>query len=152
VSMDPLFDRLGRLVRSMGVDTSGRKSTTSSDPYEQEAAEELEEFLRTGRDAPRRPNTQGSRPAPGAQRQSTQEPPRQAPPRPPLNPAVAQAYAVLGVGPDAPWDEINAAHRALLKKHHPDRHAGNPTLIQQATAESQKINEAHQLLKKHLGR
>jgi len=66
--------------------------------------------------------------------------------------AVLQAYAVLGLSPSATWDQVNTAHRSLLKEHHPDRHAGNESLIKQATDQSQKINEAYQALKKHLGR
>ena len=144
--MDPIFDRLGRLIRSFGVDTGTRSSrTSSSDPLEREAEEELEEFLRTGRDAPKKPAGQGSR---TYQEQRRQE----APLRPALDPALVQAYSALDLSPQATWEEVNAAHRTLLKKHHPDRQAGNEALIKQATAQSQKINEAFQVLKKHLGR
>ena len=144
--MDPIFDRLGRLIRSFGIDTGPRASPSrSSDPLEREAEEELDEFLRTGRDAPKRPAGQGNR---SYQEQRRQE----APNRPFLDPALVQAYAVLGLQPQATWEEVNAAHRALLKKHHPDRQAGNEALMNQATAQSQKINEAFQVLKKHLGR
>lgn len=152
MSMDPLFDRLGRLVRSWSSGTSSRTSDSPLDPLEREAAEELEEFLRTGRDAPKKPETRRSYQAQREKEWSTeQETVHQSPPRPTLDPSVVEAYAVLGLKPGAPWDEVNAAHRSLLKKHHPDRHAGNPTFVQQATAESQKINEAHQRLKKYLG-
>ena len=34
----------------------------------------------------------------------------------PLNP-----YRVLGVEPGSPWREVVAAHRKLVKLHHPDR-------------------------------
>lgn len=147
--MDPLFDRLGRLIRSMGVDSRPRSTPSSSDPLEQEAEDELEEFLRTGREAPKRPSTQGAR---SYQEQRKQESTWQAPPRPALDPAVARAYGTLGLQPSTTWEEINVAHRGLLKKYHPDRHAGNPELLKQATTMSQKINEAYQVLKKHLGR
>jgi len=148
--MDPIFDRLGRLIRSFGAETNGRSaSSPSNDPDLREAEDELEEFLRTGRDAPKKPASQGNR---TFQEQRRQEASRQPPPRPAIDPAVAQAYAVLGVSPDASWDQINAAHRSLLKKHHPDRHAGNEARVNQATTQSQKINEAYQVLKKHLGR
>src|SRR5262245_5968312 len=141
--MDPIFDRLGRLIRSFGVDTN-RPAQRSSDPLEQEAEDELEEFLRTGRDEPRRPSSQGSR--------TYHEQRRQEAPSRGVDPALLQAFAVLGLPATASWEEINAAHRTLLKKHHPDRHAGNEALMKQATAQSQKINEAFQTLKKHLGR
>lgn len=139
--MDPIFDRLGRLIRSFGGDFRSQES--SSDPLEREAEEELEEFLRTGRDAPKRPGTQGNRTFHEHRRQEAHRD---------LSPAVVQAYNVLGLAPSATWDQINAAHRALLKEHHPDRHSGNETLVNKATDQSQKINEAYQVLKKHLGR
>ncbi len=144
--MDPIFDRLGRLIRSLGVDSSGSsRPTRSSDPLEQEAEDELEEFLRTGRDAPKKPTSQGGK---AYQEQRRQE----APTRPSPDPVLVKAYTALGLPITATWEDINAAHRTLLKKHHPDRHAGNETLLKQATAQSQKINEAFQVLKKHLGR
>jgi len=141
--MDPIFDRLGRLIRSFGTDSRGERPV-SSDPLEREAEEELEEFLRTGRDAPKKPGSQGSRTFHEQRRQETH--------RADLPLGVIQAYAVLGVAPSATWDQINSAHRTLLKEHHPDRHAGNEALVKKATDQSQKINEAYQVLKKHLGR
>jgi len=142
--MDPIFDRLGRLIRSFGVDPSKTAgSSRSSDPLEQEAEDELEEFLRTGRDAPKRP-TQGQKTYQEARREARE-------PSPSVPEPVAKAYAALGLSPSATWDQVSAAHRSLLKKHHPDRHAGNEALMRQATAQSQKINEAFQVLKKHLG-
>jgi DnaJ-domain-containing protein 1 len=124
-------------------------SSRSKDPFQQEAEEELEEFLRTGREPPKKPSSQGSR---TFHEQRRQESARHETPARPADPALTRAYAALGVSPEASWDQINAAHRALLKKHHPDSFAGNETLAQQATAQSQKINEAYQTLKKHFGR
>jgi len=148
--MDPIFDRLGRLIRSFGLETHEPASrTTSSDPFQQEAEEELEEFLRTGRETPKKSSTQGSR---TYQQQRRQESTHQESGQKPTDPVLSQAYAVLGVSADASWDQINSAHRALLKKHHPDSHAGNDANVQKATAQSQKINEAYQVLKKHFGR
>jgi len=148
--MDPIFDRLGRLIRSFGVDSHEPSSPgTSSDPFQKEAEEELEEFLRTGRDAPKKAVNQGNR---TFQQQRRQESSHRAAPAQPADPKIAQAYHVLGLAGDASWDQINAAHRALLKKYHPDSHAGNETLVRQSTEQSQKINEAFQTLKKHFGR
>ena len=146
--MDPIFDRLGRLIRSFGIDSHGQPtSSQSTDPFQKEAEDELEEFLRTGRDAPKKPSSQGNRTFQEKRRQEAGRPE----PSPTLDPVLSQAYKILGVSPDVNWDQINAAHRALLKKHHPDRHAGNEALIRQSTLQSQKINEAYQVLKKHLG-
>lgn len=141
--MDPIFDRLGRLIRSSFGGESRSASQRSSDPLEREAEEELDEFLRTGRNEPKRPGSQGSRTFHEQRRQEARN-------DVPL--AVAKAYALLGLTSTATWDEINAAHRSLLKQHHPDRHAGNDALVKKATDQSQQINEAFQVLKKHLGR
>ena len=69
-----------------------------------------------------------------------------------LDPDLVQAFTVLGLTPSATWEEITAVHRNLLKKHHPDRHAGHEGNMRKATAQSQKIGEAYQKIKKHLGR
>jgi DnaJ-domain-containing protein 1 len=148
--MDPIFDRLGRLIRSNNPFSSSSKDDMDDD--QRAAFDELEAELNAPKGAPKRPASQGGRTFQEQRRQESTR--REAPPptRPSLDPALVQAYEVLGLSTTATWDEINAAHRALLKKHHPDRHAGNEALVNQATAQSQKINEAFQVLKKHLGR
>jgi DnaJ-domain-containing protein 1 len=146
--MDPIFDRLGRLIRSNNPFSSSSKDDMDDD--QRAAFDELEAELNAPKGAPKKPASQGGRTFQEQRRQESAR--REPPPRPSLDPALVQAYAVLGVPTTASWDEVNAAHRSLLKKHHPDRHAGNEALVKQATAQSQKINEAYQVLKKHLGR
>lgn len=53
-------------------------------------------------------------------------------------------YDVLGVGTTATTEEIDAAWKALIREHHPDRFPDG----QRATAEARSkiINEAHQAL------
>jgi DnaJ-domain-containing protein 1 len=147
--MDPIFDRLGRLFRSNNPFSS---SGTPQDEDERAAMEELEAELNAPKGAPpHKPSTQGNRSYQEQRRQESTRP-EPSPAKPALDPALVKAFAVLGLPTTATWEEINAAHRTLLKKHHPDRHAGNEGLLKQATAQSQKINEAYQALKKHLGR
>lgn len=51
-------------------------------------------------------------------------------------------YGVLGVSKDASDAEIKKAYRSLAKKHHPDRHPGDP----QAETRLKEISEAHDVL------
>ena len=51
-------------------------------------------------------------------------------------------YEVLGVGRDAPADEIRAAYRKLAKTSHPDLHPGD----KQAEERFKEISAAHELL------
>jgi molecular chaperone DnaJ len=52
---------------------------------------------------------------------------------------VGDAYAVLGVRPDAEPEAIEGAYKALAKKYHPDRHPGDPVM----DARMKAITAAH---------
>ena len=49
---------------------------------------------------------------------------------------------VLGVRPGASQAEIRSAWRRLVRKHHPDRVAGDPTAVRAANRKMQEINAA----------
>lgn len=62
------------------------------------------------------------------------------------------AYAVLGVSPDATDDEVRKAYRALALKHHPDRVAALGDDIRRAAEKKfQEINEAKERIYKARG-
>jgi len=60
------------------------------------------------------------------------------------------AYAVLGVGPEATQDELRAAHRALVRRHHPD--LVPPDQRPEATRRVQEINVAYGLVREPAAR
>jgi len=143
--MDPLLNRLGRLFRSWGVDSERDVPLSrSSDPDQRAAEEELEAFLRGGT----RPHREEPPPFDRTKDSGTSSSSGHAGP---IDTKVLAAFRTLGLSSNASWSEITAAHRQLLKQHHPDRHSDNAQQTQQATRQSQAINEAFQLLKKHRG-
>jgi hypothetical protein len=58
---------------------------------------------------------------------------------------VIDPYAVLGVSPRASADELTAAHRRLVRRHHPDLLP--PAQRQEATRRVQEINVAYGLVR-----
>jgi len=58
---------------------------------------------------------------------------------------VIDAYAVLGVAPDATAEQLKAAHRRLVRRHHPDLAA--PAAREAATRRVQDINVAYGLVR-----
>jgi curved DNA-binding protein CbpA len=53
---------------------------------------------------------------------------------------------ILGVGHSASQAEIRTAWRRLVRKHHPDRVAGDPTAVRAANRKMQEINAAAESL------
>ncbi|MFH1811848.1 MAG: J domain-containing protein [Pseudomonadota bacterium] len=84
-----------------------------------------------------------------AERQQTQAayvppppPPRRPQPPPPL-PEEPTPYTVLGVTPDAPDFVVQAAYRAMAKRHHSDAGGNDKAMA--------KINEAYEAIKRKRG-
>lgn len=63
-----------------------------------------------------------------------------------------KAYKTLGLDPNATDDEVKAKKNKLLRKWHPDLYAQDgEEAIKKATANSQRINEAYDIIKEHRG-
>lgn len=65
------------------------------------------------------------------------------------------AYEILGVTRDTPWEDIKRAHRKLMLKYHPDRLASQglpPELVKLYTQKAQDIQAAFSLIKASLGK
>jgi curved DNA-binding protein CbpA len=135
--VDPIFDRLGRLFRSAFEDSDDTATETRSsggDSDLDDAMDELDEFLNSGREAEAEKRRQKEQ----ARNQSTA-----AKSRSPL----VREYSVLGLTPAASMDEVQKAYKKLIIANHPDRFASDPVALKKATEMTQKINEAYQKIK-----
>lgn len=146
--MDQIFDRLERLVRawtsSAFGEGFGRSIFNSSDIFEDQdladAWEELESYLDPSKIELEQEEKQ--RRSEFRNQTSNNQNLREATERQ----AVQDAYRFLGLEPFAPFVEVKARYKELLKKHHPDRHTASPEDMKTATAISAKINAAYQLI------
>jgi len=73
------------------------------------------------------------------------------PPRPGSTEAkVAEWYKVLDLQVGADMPQIKSAYRAMMRKYHPDMHAGNPQKQKAATELSMRVTTAYNSLVDHL--
>lgn len=66
-------------------------------------------------------------------------------PQPEAGPSLADAYATLGVAPDASDAEVKRAYRRLMSRHHPDKLAASglpEEMMRAATERTQQIKAA----------
>lgn len=109
--MADIFERLGRVLASWvedaGLGPTGRKPEFGDEDLNR-AWSELDAFLSTG-----------ETPKDGARHQ---------PPRPPesAREILRRDYHNLEVPFGAPMADVQASYRRLMRKYHPDRHAGDP--------------------------
>jgi DnaJ-domain-containing protein 1 len=102
-------------------------------------------------DAFRRMKEQAARqgPMPGASSSSSSSGAR--PPRPGSADAqVAEWYRVLDLSVGADMSQIKSSYRQLMRKYHPDMHAGNPQKQKAATELSMRVTAAYNGLVAHL--
>lgn len=75
------------------------------------------------------------------------------PPRPGSTEAkVAEWYRVLDLQPGAEMSQIKSSYRQLMRKYHPDMHAGNPGKQKAANELSMRVTAAYNGLQEHLGK
>lgn len=63
---------------------------------------------------------------------------------------LAQYYANLEVPVGADLETVKRAYRKLMRRYHPDRHAGDPAKFKAATELAQNLTRAYMEVKKHL--
>jgi DnaJ-domain-containing protein 1 len=65
---------------------------------------------------------------------------------------VAEWYRVLDLQPGADMAQIKSSYRQLMRKYHPDMHAGNPSKQKAATELSMRVTTAYNGLVAHIGK
>jgi DnaJ-domain-containing protein 1 len=66
--------------------------------------------------------------------------------------AIRKAYAALEIPAGSDFATVRQAYRKLMRKYHPDLHAGRPDKQRAATDVAQRLTEAYKTLDKHLRR
>jgi DnaJ-domain-containing protein 1 len=133
-----IIDRLSDLLKSLFGDESERTGTPGTasryaDPDVTEAWEELDEYLRTGKNGPKQGGSGG-----GKKTGRTQGP---------LDEDLRRDYANLEVPFGADMEEIKKAYKTLILRYHPDKHSGDPEKLRIATEITKKINESFERIR-----
>ncbi|MGD9940942.1 MAG: DnaJ family molecular chaperone [Clostridia bacterium] len=153
--MDQLFDRLGDLLKSWmqteekNSPFSGTNSPfsdphrRSGDPFLDDAMEELNAFLDDDRETQARLERERL-----YRMRMDEEAQAKARPRAPDGPPakLSAAYKVLGLPPNAPFEQVRKTYKQLLKQHHPDKHGSAPDAQKKATETSARINDAYRVI------
>ncbi len=63
---------------------------------------------------------------------------------------LAEWYRILDLSPGADMAQIKSSYRQLMRKYHPDMHAGNPAKQKAATELSMRVTTAYNGLVEHL--
>lgn len=151
--MDQIFDRLGRLFKSLadidpfapaGGDQGrqarpgARRSTGDSDL--DDAMAELDDFLDPDRMAAE------ARERERREREERERSRRPSPATAAADRRLQEAYRTLGLPFGTPYPAVKSAYKKLLREHHPDRNGGTPLKLRAATELSARINAAFQLI------
>lgn len=159
--MDRFFDRLGDVIKNFLDDEdehifgTNHQTSSSDDPDLDAAYDELDEFLKTGKNEKKSESTaSGNRSSTGKGRawsdpyESSSGGEWKPGPTKPTSGGVPESlrgdFAELGVPFGADAETCKAAYKKLLKIHHPDRHAGHPGNMKKATEKSSRINASYQ--------
>lgn len=134
------FDRIGDTIKSFLDGDSERlfgSSRRAGDSDYQDAMDELDEFLSSGKERPRTTAT-GDHTRTAGSKQHTASPKTEAP----MSETLKRAFAELGMAPGASFEACKDAYKKLLKTHHPDRHANHEGNLKKATVKTARLNEA----------
>ena len=135
-----MFNRFGNVLRSYLRDSDAWQDVRNTaarrgffaDPDFEDAYAELDEFL------------QGKSPFTAEKNRSFYRSASENRARPAVPEALRADFAELGLEFGADAGQCKAAHKRLLKIHHPDRHASHKGNMERATIKSSKINAAYE--------
>jgi DnaJ-domain-containing protein 1 len=110
-----------------------------------------EAFRRMKEQAARSGATAGSYTSSSSSSSSSSSRTSSRPPRPgSVDAQVAEWYRQLDLSPGADLSQIKSSYRQLMRKYHPDMHAGNPQRQKAATELSMRVTAAYNGLVAHL--
>jgi DnaJ-domain-containing protein 1 len=66
--------------------------------------------------------------------------------------AIRKAYAALEIPAGSDFATVRQSYRRMMRKYHPDLHAGRPEKQRAATDLAQRLTEAYKILDRHLRR
>jgi DnaJ-domain-containing protein 1 len=133
-----ILKRLGEVTRDGLSELKQRMPGRTNKPLSELTDAELEEELLRRRRA--RAQRTGHRPERGREREADN----------PRLKQIGQYYANLELQPGASLEDVKRAYRELMKKFHPDRHAGDPERHKAATELAQSLTEAYKALTAYL--
>ncbi|MDR2658940.1 MAG: J domain-containing protein [Spirochaetaceae bacterium] len=145
-----IFNRLGDVLRSYLNESNDWKDSSSSysraryysgDPDVAEAFDELDDFL-NGKDSPYTKQDAFSDLGGKTADWSSPRSGKQA--KPAIPEALRVDFAELGLKFGASEEECKAAHKRLMKIHHPDRHILHEGNMKKATEKSARINASYE--------
>jgi len=134
--VDKIFDHLADLFRSF-LTPSAREN---HDPDWQEAWQELDDYLKTGR------RTEGPR---FDERARTGEQARRGWEPSAAEESLRQDYANLELPFASPLAEVKQSYKRLLRKYHPDRFASDAEKQRLATEITQRINGSYRRIRQY---
>ncbi|GHU08986.1 hypothetical protein FACS1894151_05870 [Spirochaetia bacterium] len=154
-----IFDRLGQVIKSyLNAEEEGSHEKTSGkgnrgDPDLEAAFEELDDYLSGGKKKAERDYAQftgteygqyqkGGGQTAGSRAGTGNKTMRQVPEE------LRGDFTELGVPFASSAEDCKTAYKNLLKKHHPDRHAGHAENMRKATEKTARINAAYDRIEK----
>jgi DnaJ-domain-containing protein 1 len=147
------FDRIETIIKSYLHDeddhvfghSAGKRRSSFQDPDIEAAFEELNDYLSSGSGGKKTASQTGTHRGGYARydHAAAGGNHNQAGKTAGIPNALDKDFAELGLSPGASAEECKAAYKQLLKRHHPDRHAGHPGNMKKATEKSARLNAAY---------